>query len=95
MTAKLLSSMSSGDQLLFYAIPPVLPFRWTAGPKVNGVEPILVVFEDKNDKEQLWMKLSIKLRDDMLERRESVIVTQVKRGRSGGRVDKRIIVILS
>ena len=62
---------------------------------MNGVEPILVVFEDKNDKEQLWMKLSIKLRDDMLERRESVIVTQVRRWRSGGKVDKRISVILS
>ena len=44
---------------------------------MNGVEPILVVFEDKNDKDQLWMKLSIKLRDDMGERRESVVVTQV------------------
>ena len=44
---------------------------------MNGVEPILVVFEDKNDKDQLWMKLSIKLRDDMVERRESVVVTQV------------------
>ena len=52
-------------------------FRWTAGPKVNGVEPILVVFEDKQDKEQIWMKLSLKLRDDMLERRDSVMVTQV------------------
>ena len=62
---------------------------------MNGVEPILVVFEDKNDKEQLWMKLSIKLRDDMLERRESVIVTQVRRWRIGGRVEKRRIVILS
>ena len=95
MTAKLLSSMSSGDQLLFYSIPPFLLFRWTAGPRVNGVEPILVVFENKNDKEQLWMKLSIKMRDDMLERRESVIVTQVRRVRSGGRVEKRRIVILS
>ena len=75
---------------MFYSIYPALPCRWTAGPRVNGVEPIL----DKNDKEQLWMKLSIKLRDDMLERRESVIVTQVKRGRSGGRVKKRRIVIL-
>ena len=46
---------------------------------MNGVEPILVVFEDKNDKDQLWMKLSIKLRDDMVERRESVVVTQVYR----------------
>ena len=51
--------------------------RWAAGPRVNGVEPILVVFEDKHDKEQLWMKLSLKLRDDLVERRESVIVTQV------------------
>ena len=41
------------------------------------------------------MKLSIKLRDDMLERRESVIVTQVRRWRSGGRVEKWRIVILS
>ena len=60
---------------------------------MNGVEPILVVFEDKNDKEQLWMKLSIKLRDDMMERRESVIVTQVRRGTSGGRIEKWRIVI--
>ena len=73
---------------MFYSLSPALPCRWTAGPRVNGVEPILVVFEDKNDKEQLWMKLSIKLRDDMLERRESVIVTQVGKQKSSGRVGK-------
>ena len=77
MTVTLLSSMSSGilTRLCLFILTRLC--RWTAGPRVNGVEPILVVFEDTDDKEQLWMKISLKLKDDMVERRESVIVTQV------------------
>ena len=68
--------MFSGEKLKVYVFFYVCAlFRWTAGPKVNGVEPILVVFEEKKDKEQLWMKLSLKLRDDIIERRDSVFVT--------------------
>ena len=35
------------DNLFFLYI------RWSGGPRVNEVEPILVMFEDKKDKEQV------------------------------------------
>ena len=32
-------------------------FRWRDGPRVNGVEPILVIFEERKEKELVWTKL--------------------------------------
>ena len=29
--------------------------RWSGGPRVNEVEPILVIFEDRKEKEQVVM----------------------------------------
>ena len=31
--------------------------RWSDGPRVNGVEPILVIFDDPKEKEIVWSKL--------------------------------------
>ena len=51
--------------------------RWTDGPRVNNVEPIMVVFEDKDEKDQLWSKLSMKIVDDIVKRRGSIAITNV------------------
>ena len=64
----------------FLSADEMIIFRWTAGPKVNGIEPILVVFEDKDAKDQIWMKLSLKMRDSLVDRRDSITVTQVRFG---------------
>ena len=45
--------------------------RWSAGPRVNGVEPILVIFEDKKEKDQVWSKLR-----DNLRAKTNIVVTQ-------------------
>ena len=52
--------------------------RWDEGPRTNGVHPILVVFADKEEKDQLWSKLSMKIVDDMVKRRSSIAITNVK-----------------
>ena len=44
---------------------------------MNGLAPILVVFENKEVKEDLWSMLSIKMRDNVMEGKENLIVTQV------------------
>ena len=51
----------------FYILSP----RWSAGPRVNGVEPILVIFEDKKEKDQVWCKLR-----DNLRAKTNIVVTQ-------------------
>ena len=51
--------------------------RWQGGPKVNGTDPILVVFSDKAEKDQLWTKLSMRVVDDMVKRRTSIFITHV------------------
>ena len=45
--------------------------RWSDGPRVNGVEPILVIFEDPKDKEFVWTRLR-----DNLQTKTNVVVTQ-------------------
>ena len=45
--------------------------RWSAGPWVNGVEPVLVIFEDKREKDQVWSKLR-----DNLRAKTNIVVTQ-------------------
>ena len=55
----------------------ILSSRWTDGPRVNNVEPIMVVFEDKDEKDQLWSKLSMKIVDDIVKRRGSIAITNV------------------
>merc|ERR1719166_856966 len=42
-------------------------FRWSDGPRVNGVEPILVIFEDPKDKEFVWTKLKEDNQDQNLQ----------------------------
>ena len=44
---------------------------------MNNVEPIMVVFEDKDEKDQLWSKLSMKIVDDIVKRRSSIAITNV------------------
>ena len=44
---------------------------------MNNVEPIMVVFEDKDEKDQLWSKLSMKIVDDIVKRRGSIAITNV------------------
>ena len=51
--------------------------RWGDGPRVNNVDPIMVVFEDKEEKDQLWSKLSMKIVDDIVKRRGSIAITNV------------------
>ena len=51
--------------------------RWADGPLMNNVEPIMVVFEDKDEKDQLWSKLSMKIVDDIVKRRSSIAITNV------------------
>ena len=46
-------------------------FRWGDGPRVNGVEPILVIFDDSKEKELIWSKLR-----DNLQTKTNVVVTQ-------------------
>merc|ERR1719336_1767759 len=46
-------------------------FRWKDGPRVNGVEPILVIFEERKEKELVWTKLR-----DNLKTKTNVVVTQ-------------------
>ena len=53
--------------------------RWEDGPKAGGVTPILVVFEDKYEKDQLWTKLSMKIVDDIVRRRDSITITNVSK----------------
>jgi hypothetical protein len=31
--------------------------RWSEGPKVKGLEPIVVIFLEKKDKEAVWLKI--------------------------------------
>jgi hypothetical protein len=31
--------------------------RWSEGPKVKGLEPIVVIFLEKRDKEAVWLKI--------------------------------------
>ena len=45
--------------------------RWSDGPRVNGVEPILVIFDDIKEKELIWNKLR-----DNLQTKTNVVVTQ-------------------
>ena len=45
--------------------------RWSSGPRVNGVEPILVIFENKKEKDQVWIKLR-----DNLKAKHNIVVTQ-------------------
>ena len=45
--------------------------RWSGGPRVNGVEPVLVIFEDKKEKDQVWSKLR-----DNLKAKTNIVVTQ-------------------
>ena len=45
--------------------------RWSGGPRVNEVEPILVIFEDRKEKEQVWAKLR-----DNLRTKTNIVVTQ-------------------
>ena len=52
-------------------------FRCEDLPKTNGVEPILVVFEDKAEKDQLWTKLSMKIVDDIVKKRSNIAITNV------------------
>ena len=52
--------------------------RWEEGPKSNNVDPILVVFADKEQKDLLWTKLSMKIVDDMVKRRSSIAITNVR-----------------
>ena len=52
--------------------------RWDEGPKSNNVDPILVVFADKEQKDLLWTKLSMKIVDDMVKRRSSIAITNVR-----------------
>ena len=53
--------------------------RWSDGPKLNGVAPIIVVFDCQHDKDQLWIKISAIMRDMMTEGKEDLAnpVTQV------------------
>ena len=44
---------------------------------MNNVEPIMVVFEDKDEKDQLWSKLSMKIVDDIVKKRGSIAITNV------------------
>ena len=37
----------------------------------------MVVFEDKDEKDQLWSKLSMKIVDDIVKRRSSIAITNV------------------
>ncbi len=37
----------------------------------------MVVFEDKDEKDQLWSKLSMKIVDDIVKRRGSIAITNV------------------
>ena len=46
-------------------------YRWSGGPRVNGMEPILVIFEDRKEKEQVWAKLR-----DNLRTKTNIVVTQ-------------------
>ena len=46
---------------------------------MNGTDPILVVFSDKSEKDQLWTKLSMKIVDDIVKRRSSIFITHVSK----------------
>ncbi len=41
---------SEHEQLFMYR-------RWSEGPKVKGLEPIVVIFLEKRDKEAVWLKI--------------------------------------
>ena len=45
---------------------------------MNGTDPILVVFSEKSEKDQLWTKLSMKIVDDIVKRRSSIFITHVR-----------------
>ena len=51
--------------------------RWTDGPRTDNVEPIMVVFESKEEKDELWTKLSMKVVDDIVKKRSSIAITNV------------------
>ena len=55
----------------------ILILRWEEGPRSDDVVPILVVFEDKAEKDLLWSKLSMKVVDDIVKRRSSIVITNV------------------
>ena len=50
------SSTSQGTQLKTPFLNCSL-FRYSNAPKVNGLEPIIVVFEHQREKESLWAKI--------------------------------------
>ena len=49
----------------------MLNCRWKDGPRVHGVEPILVIFDERKEKELVWTKLR-----DNLKTKTNVVVTQ-------------------
>ena len=59
--------------------------RWTDGPRTDHVEPIMVVFESKEEKDELWTKLSMKVVDDIVKKRSSIAITNVSVRRCVGK----------
>ena len=59
--------------------------RWTDGPRTDNVEPIMVVFESKEEKDELWTKLSMKVVDDIVKKRSSIAITNVSVRRCVGK----------
>ena len=53
------SVLFKDNYLLLFKFASIYHFvpRWSDGPRVNGVEPILVIFDDPKEKEIVWSKL--------------------------------------